>query len=250
MRYGLVRRRLALLSLGTTLMAPRLVSAARPKLTLATGTREPLVSSPGRPGFAEEVARDAFERVGHALEVVTLPIERALVNANAGIEDGDLYRAAGFEKDYPNLVQVPHPLIEQEFVAFALRSDIAVRGWSDLAPYNVAYITGQKIIERHLQGSGKALSVRDSEQLFALLASGRIDLAINNRWVGLAVAQRAGIPVRVLEPPLLRVPMFMYLHRKHEALVQPLAAALAAARRDGTWQGLHDRILKPLEAAR
>lgn len=243
------RRRTALLALAIGVAAPRLALAAEPLLTLATGTREPLVSSPGRPGFVEEVAREAFRRAGFALRVVPLPIERALVNANAGIEDGDLYRATGFEKDYPNLVQVPQPLVDQDFVAFTRRPDVEVRGWPDLSRYSVAHITGQKIIERQLQGATNVTTVRDSELLLGLLANGRVDVIVNNRWVGLWVARQAVVTVRVLEPPLLRVPMYMYLHRKHEALVAPLAAALADVRRDGTWQRLYDQILRPLEAA-
>ena len=44
--------------------------------------------------------------------------------------------------------------------------------------------------------------------------------------------------------------MFAYLHQRHQALVAPAAAALAQAKRDGTWQRLYDQLLKPLEAAR
>jgi len=243
-------RRALLAACVAGLVAPRLALAAPPSLTLATGTREPLVSSPGRPGFAEEVAREAFRRSGLDLTVVPLPIERALINANAGIEDGDLFRAAGFEKDYPNLVQVPQPLMDQDFVAFALRPDIEVRGWADLTRYSVGFITGQKIIERHLKDVKNLTATRDHDQLPALLVNGRADVVIDNRWVGVLVARRTKVAARVLEPPLLRVPMYMYLHRRHEALVAPLAAALAEIKRDGTWQRLYDRMLKPLETER
>jgi polar amino acid transport system substrate-binding protein len=250
MPYRVHDRRAALVGLALGAIAPGLAWAAGPTLALATGSREPLVSFPGRPGFAEELAREALRRIGHELRVVPLPVERALVNANAGIEDGDLYRAAGFEKDYPDLLQVPQPLLDQDFVAVARRPDVQVRGWPDLARYSVAYVTGNKILERQLQGFANVTSVRDNALLFGLLANDRVDVALINRWVGLVAARQAGIAVRVLEPALLRVPMYMYLHRKHEALVPPLAVALTDVRRDGTWQRLYDQILKPLEAAR
>jgi polar amino acid transport system substrate-binding protein len=246
-------RRAALVALMATAIdaaAPVRAWAAEPTLALATGSREPLVSSPGRPGFAEELVREALRRVGHELRVVPLPVERALVNANAGIEDGDLYRAAGFEKDYPELVQVPQPLLDQDFVAVARRADVQVRGWPDLARYHVAYVTGNKILERQLQGLANVTSVRDNALLLGLLAADRADVVLINRWVGLLAARQAGVAVRVQEPALLRVPMYMYLHRRHEALVPQLATALADVRRDGTWQRLYDQILKPLEPAR
>lgn len=226
------------------------MQAAARHLSLATGSREPMVSVAGRPGFAEEVARAALARLGYTLTVVPLPVERALVNANAGIEDGDLMRVAGFEKDYPNLVQVPEPLLHQEFAAFARRPDIEVRGWADLARYSVAHLTGMKVVERELEGRRDVTTVRDIDLLFGLLASGRVEVIVHNRAVTLLAAQRAGLSLRVLEPPLLRVPMYVYLHRRHAELAPALAAAIAAVRRDGTWQRLHDRILGPLEPAR
>ena len=244
------RRRIVLLGAGFGAIAPGLAFATRPSLTLATGAREPLVSSPGQPGFVEEIAREALRRLDRELRVVPLPHERALLNANAGIEDGDLYRAAGFEKDFPNLVQVPEALIDQDFVAVARRPDVSVRSWSDLARYSVAYVTGNKILERKLEGFANVMSVRDNTLLFGLLATDRVDIVLINRWVGLVTARNARLAVRVQEPPLVRVPMYIYLHRKQEALVPSLAAALADVRRDGTWQRLYDQILKPLEPAR
>lgn len=242
-------RRSLLLACGASLLLPA-ARAGAPQLVLATGTREPMVSAPGRPGFAEEVARAALRRLGIELTVVPLPVERALVNADAGIEDGDLFRAAGFEQDYPNLVQVPQPLLEQEFVALALRADVQVRDWADLGRYSVAHLTGQKIIERRLSDAPNVTTVRDTTLLLGLLTSGRADVIVHNREVALLAAQHAGLRLRVFDPPLLRVPMYVYLHRRHEALVPRLAEALAEVRRDGTWQRLHDQILAPLEPAR
>lgn len=191
-----------------------------------------------------------MRRAGYGLRVVPLPTERALLNANAGIEDGDLYRTAGFEKDYPNLVQVPQPLVEQDFVALSRRAGVEVRGWADLARYSVAYVTGTKLLEQQLQGVAQQTSVRDNATLFDMLAADRVDVVLIGRWVGHLAARQAGLVVRVHEPALLRVPMFIYLHRRHEALVAPLARALAEVRRDGTWQRLYDQIIKPLEPAR
>ena len=244
------RRRNALKALALGLTVPAMAMAAEPVLVLATGAREPIVSLPNEPGFVEELAREALRRAGYGLRVVPLPVERALLNANAGIEDGDLFRTAGFEKDYPNLVQVPHPLLEQDFVAMTRRDDIEIRDWPDLARYSVGLVTGSKILERRLAGINKPTSVRDNASLFALLAADRVDVVLIGRWVGYLAARRAGLAVRVQEPALVSVPMFIYLHRRHESLAPLLAKALADVRRDGTWQRLYDEIIKPLEPAR
>lgn len=245
-----VQRRATLLGIGVVFAAPSRVLATSPRLTLATGAREPFVTSAAGSGVIEEMVRAALRRIGYEVTVVPLPAERALVNANAGIEDGDLFRAPGFEQGYPNLVQVPQPLIDNDFVAFTTRPDIEVRSWADLDRYSVAFITGYKILERNLKDAKNVTTVRDNTLLLGLLANGRADVILNSRWVGLWAARRAGLAVRVHEPPLVRVPMYLYLHRRHEALVPRLAAALAEVQRDGTYQRLHDSILKPLEPPR
>ena len=245
-----VARRAWMFAMAGVALVPAAAWPAPTPITLGTGSREPLVSTPGRPGFAEELAREAFRRTGHELRVLQLPHERALANANAGIEDGDLFRTGGFERDYPNLVQVPVALMDQDFVAMTLRPDIEVRDWPDLAQLSGAFVNGNKIIERKLQDHRSVTTVRSNELLMGLLAAGRTDVVVINRWVGLHAARRAGVAPRVLEPPLLHVPMYIYLNRRHEALVAPLAAALEEIGRDGTRQRLSDQLLRPLEAAR
>lgn len=243
-------RRLIVLSATLGSLAPGLARAAVPQLTLGTGARAPLASTAGQPGFVEELVRAACKRIGYGLNVAQLPVERALTNANAGVEDGDLYRTGGFEKDYPNLTQVPHALIDQEFVALSRKPDVQVGSWADLARYSVAHITGFKVLERKLEGATNVTTVRNGEVLLEMLASGRADVILHNRWVGLWEARKAGLAVRMQVPPLITVPMYMYLHRRHAALVPRLSAALDELRRDGTWQRLYDQILKPLEATR
>jgi polar amino acid transport system substrate-binding protein len=250
MRNGYTARRTALLGATIGLVAPGFVLAARPRLILATGTLPPLASAPGRTGFLDALTREVFGRVGVDVVLTALPFERSLINANAGIEDGDPFRASGFEKDYPNLVQIPEKVLDLDFVGYATRPDVQVRDWNDLARYSVGYVTGWKIFERNVKSAREVITVRGLDLLFPLLAAGRVDLVLVDRWQGLWLAREAGLAARPLDPALARVPMFAYLHRRHVALVAPVAAALAAVKRDGTWQRLYDQILAPLEPVR
>jgi polar amino acid transport system substrate-binding protein len=243
-------RRAALLGLAIGVVAPGFALATRRSLILATGALPPLTSAPGHTGFLDALAREAFGRLDVDATVVRLPVERALINANAGIEDGDILRAVGFEKDYPNLLRVPEKVMDFDFVAYATRADVQVRDWSDLARYSVGYATGWKIFERNVKAARAVTTVRGVDQLFPLLGKGRADVVLLERWQGLWLARESGVAVRPLEPPLARLPMYAYLHRRHESLVQPLAAALADLKRDGTWQRLYDQTLKSLEVAR
>lgn len=236
--------------MGAVAVVPGWVLAARPRLTLATGTLPPLASRPGQSGFLEALALEVFDRVGYDITLLKLPFERALINANAGVEDGDVFRAAAIERDYPNLLRVPERVLDLDFVAYALRPDVRVQDWGDLARYRVGYTAGWKIFERNVKAALDVTTVREPEQLMPLLTRGRADVVLVDRWQGLWLAREAGLTLRPLEPPLARVDMLMYLHRKHEALVAPVAVALAEVKRSGMWQRLVDEKLKPMEPAR
>ena len=190
MRQQLVRRRLALLGVGTAILAHGLALAARPQLTLATGTVPPLASRPGQTGFLEALAVEVFSRIGYDVALLYLPFERALINANAGVEDGDVFRAAGLEKTYPNLLRVPERVLALDFVAYALRPEVQVHDWGDLARYSVGYVNGWKIFERNAKSARDFTTVRELEQLMPLLIRGRADVVLVDRWEGLWLAHR------------------------------------------------------------
>ena len=180
MCLGRQQRRAVLLDLALGVVAPGLAFAARPSLALSIGTLPPLPSSPARVGFIDALAREFFDRVGIDVTLTALPFERPLINANAGLEDGDPFRASGFEVEYPNLVQVPERIMDLDFVAYALRAEVQVRDWNDLSRYSVAYVTGWKIFERNAKAAD-VTTVRGLDRLFPLLAAGRVDVVLVDR---------------------------------------------------------------------
>lgn len=250
MRIRPGERRTAVFALAVATLRPSLVLASRPRLNLVTGTLPPLTSSPGRIGFLDALTQDFFGRVGLDVTLSALPFERALINVNAGFDDGDPFRASGFENDYPNLLRIPERVMDLDFVAYAANPKLQIHEWSDLTPHSVAYVTGWKIFERHVKAAREITTVRGLELLFPLLAAGRVDVVLVDRWQGLWLAAQAKLAVKAPQAPLARVAMYTYLHRRHEALISPLADALAEVKRDGTWQRLYDQILRPLEAVR
>lgn len=215
-------------------------------LVLNTGVREPFTTEK-RDGFLDQVVAEVFRRLGLKAEVVVYEAsERAMINANQGVDDGIALRIKGLEAQYPNLVRVPEKVMDNEFVAWTLGEPFATRSWESLRPYRVGHIIGWKVFEGRLDPETDVTRVKDPPQLFSLLRQKRADVVLYERWQGLALARREQLPVRVLEPPLARQEMFMYLHKRHAALVDKAAAVLAEMKRDGTYRRLHDATLKPL----
>ena len=187
-------------------------------------------------------AASAFE-----VSLARLPTERALANVNAGIDDGDMFRIGGLQKTYPDMLQVPEPIFGFEFVGFTTGLDFPVPGFKSLAGYEVGIVSGWKFYENRPAIGRHVTFVRSIEQLFELLRLGRIDVALLERYQGLWWAKRdAKIDVRVLEPPFGREGMFIYLNRRHAALVPRLADAIRAMKADGTYERLLGQTLRRL----
>lgn len=224
-------------------MAWLLGAAASPvlaseELHLSTGVRAPWTVAGGQ-GFLDRMVAEMFGRLGIKAKVVVYPsAERAMMNADAGIDDGAALRVRGLEKDYPNLVRIDEKIADNDFVAYSVHYDFATRSFADLRPYLVAHIVGWKIFERNLDSGFQRTTAQDAEQLFGLLKSDRADLVLYERWQGLTYLREQGIKARALEPPLARTEMFVYLHKKHAHLAGNAAAALRAMKADGSY----DRI--------
>ncbi|HYH17009.1 MAG TPA: transporter substrate-binding domain-containing protein [Azospirillum sp.] len=219
---------------------------AADRLFIGTGVGAPYVQE-DRQGFLDLLVAEAFRRLGHEAEIAFYPsAERALMNADSGADDGDALRVRGLEAIYPNLIRVPEKVIDNNFVAYSLRYDVATTGWEALKPFHVSFIIGWKIFEANLRAGFQTTSVQNADQLFTLLAADRADLVLYEEWQGRWIARQRGLPVKVLDPPLLSTEMFMYLNRKHAALVEPVAEALRAMKADGSYHAIAERTLLPL----
>lgn len=221
-------------------LAAGMARAADMPVLRINDTNEPPFTTADQRGFLDAVAGEAFRRAGVRLKLVKLPAERALRNVNAGIDDGDLTRIAGLEAEYPNLVRVPEKLMDWEFAAFSRNAALPAR-WDTLRGVPVGHIRGWKIYERAMAGAPYVVTAEDPAQLFRQLQLGRIEVALYARWQGLDLLRREGIAdVHLLEPTLARREMFIYLHKRHAALVPRIAGALRAIKAEG----LYDRLYR------
>lgn len=211
-------------------------AAANDTLVLNNVNAAPFTTVDGD-GFLDRVAKDAFARAGRRLRLVSLPAERGLRNANLGIEDGDLTRIAGMEQGYPNLVPVPEKIMDWRFSAFTRNPALSTTtGWSSLLPYKIGVIKGWKIAEKNLEHAKQIIYVDDVDQLFRLLDKNRVDAVVYSHEMGEWYIKQRGLKdVHLLKPALDTREMFIYLHKKHLALIPELARGLRALKTDGSY---------------
>ncbi len=219
-------------------------------IVLNTAFASPITSE-SQSGFADKVLAEAFHRIGYKLETVQLPAERALINANMGLDDGDLLRVAGLQKKYPNLIQVPEKIMDMDMVLFTKnKPSFNVDGWKSIKSYSIAIISGWKIMEKNFgqfDNQIEIIKTDNIDQSISLLTKDRVDFIGYSRWSGLAYLKDHNINnITILEPPLASPGFYTYLHKKHKKLVPQLAKAIKQMKDDGSIQASYDHILKPL----
>lgn len=202
-------------------------SARAETLVLSQGINDPL------PARALLILREAYRRLGIDIETLPAPNERAIVLADSGQTSGDLIRIAGLSATYPNLVQVPEPVLTFESIAFTAGMTFPVKGWDSLRRHRLCVLRGNKLAENNTEGMDREI-VGTIEGMGRMVVAGHCDVAIMGRHVWLELDRHGIRPLVSLEPPIQAVPLYHYVHRRHAELVPRLAAALKDLKADGT----------------
>lgn len=222
-------------------------AAAAGPLRINTGVGAPYIQADHK-GFLDRLMPEIFRRIGIDAQAVGYAAsERAMINANNGIDDGMAMRIKGLEATYPNLVRVEEKIIDNDFVAYSIHHRFDTTGFDTLKPYQVGYIIGWKVFEAPLRSNPAVTLVQDANQLFTLLEKDRTDVVLFERWQGNWLVRERGIPARLLLPPLVTTEMYMYLHKKHAHLLGRVTEALRAAKADGSYRRIHEQTLPRLE---
>ncbi len=209
-----------------------------PPLVLSSADGPPF-SKPDETGIIDRVLKEAFRRLAIEISIIAVPAERALLNAGEGNDDGTFSRIAGMSEKYPGLVQVPEKIVDFEFVAFSRNIDMETKGWASLQPYDVAIITGWKILEENIKNTRSLHKVRDEKILFNLLARNQVDIVVYSRLGGEATIREMGLTgIKVLGPPFAVREMFLYLNQKHAGLIAPVSESLKNMKEDGAYQSV------------
>lgn len=217
---------------------------APPALVLNTAFFAPL-TSPGHDGALDLFYAELFQRVGLKVEIQASSAERGLLNANSGIDDGDVSRVLGIDQTYTNLLRVPEPVMFYQMVVFTRRPDFVMAGADSLKPYDVGILTGWKVLERTIVGTRSLVKLETGKQLFAMLDKDRLDMAVIEKLEGMHFVQSMGLKnVHALQPALVEGDWFLYLNKKHAALVPLLAAEIRKMKQDGSYQRIFDSVLQ------
>ncbi len=218
-------------------------AAAQDTFTISTSYQNLLSNAEGK-GMLDRILVEAFRRIGIKAEVVYTATAKSLQDVNAGIMDGEINRIAGMETQFPNLRRILEPNMTMDFVAFSSQP-ITVTGWESLRGLEVGLVKGWKILEDNTKGFPHVTTLPTETELFTMLHKDRIDIALYDKLTGYVVLKNLGYGnISHLEPPLAQREMFLYVHKKHEAIMEKIAVSLKAMKLDGTYDRIKAEVLK------
>lgn len=186
------------------------------------------VNSSAMTRMIEQRLKTAYLALGYQLKVQYLPAGRSLIMSNKGEFDGELFRIQSITEQYPNLLRVPEVLTQLELFAFVHQhAAIDFQQWQQNKKLRIGYVRGFKMAEQY-PCRGQKIAVTTTEQAVAMLQQGKVDVLLDDleSVVQVTGALNDNNPIRQLPAVLTQQALFHFLHKKHQALVLPLAAEL------------------------
>lgn len=197
--------------------------------------------------ISERVLTEAYHKIGIDIVVKTLPARRAILSANNGEVGGELHRVKGINKKYTNLEMVPISINHVEGVVFSKNKEFIVEGWESLRPYKIGIIRGVIYTEKGTTGM-QVYPATTNEQLFKMLDMDRLDIGILNRITGLLYIDKLKLnTIKALEPPVEKLPLYHYLHKKHVDLIPKITEVLSVMKKEGRIKQIRKEYIDELQ---
>ncbi|MGE4422050.1 MAG: substrate-binding periplasmic protein [Pseudodesulfovibrio sp.] len=187
-----------------------------------------------------KVLKEAYSRIGVEVRGKRLPAARSLEMAEGGLVDGEVNRIKAIEEQYPRLIRIDVPVNRLEGVVMTCNTSLEHVSLEAIRKLHLGIKIGNRYAEMLTDGMPTVTKLPHEAKLMTLLLEGRLDaLLVDRAWADAEMAKPGMGCLRVNEPPLVVVPLYHYLNRKHAALVPLITAELRVMRESGEI----DRIL-------
>lgn len=162
-----------------------------------------------------------YKNIGIDITITPLPAKRAELLASIGQSDGEIMRIWSYADENKEMIRVPTPYYSLQTMPFSLASKhLNIVSKDDLKKYKLAKIRGVKHTDNITNGLSNVVEMNSTENMFKILQSGLVDVALTNTIDGQLILKRLGyqniIPAK---KPLAVFPLYHYIHQKNKNLV-------------------------------
>jgi len=184
------------------------------------------------PHHLDTFITQVFNELDIDIHYRNIPSRRTFKETNSGFTDGSYPHIANANLSYQNLIRVPHTLGVHELVMVTSNANINLSlGLAGLGQYTVGYIAGWEMVKPLLKHFSHSYAIATKSKLFEMLQAKRFDIALYGRELSRAhLKQHQLCNLRILEPALRTDNLYLFMHKKHQALVPRLAKKIKQLR--------------------
>ena len=174
------------------------------------------------------VIQEAYKNIGITTKFKKFPTSRSMVLSDRGKYDGELSRVQSIQKKYTNLIIIPIPTIQLRGMAFTKNfQDFSPNGFDSLSPFKIVINQGAQFARNGTAALPKVYKANDYKAVFMTLLKDRVDFAVAPYSNSIGLLRQLNITeIEALNPPLIKIPLYHFLHKKNQSLVPSIKAAL------------------------
>lgn len=209
------------------------MSSAQPPQQIPSASLKPMIIVTGlnRTELSDQIEQRlkvAYAKLGYVLQVERLPGGRSMRMANQGDFDGELFRIQETQNLYPNLLLVPIALARINLHAFVHKEHQNLENWQQDVSLRIAYVRGFQMAEQY-PFAGKRIALNTLTQGVQMLLQHKVDVLLEDPVSMLSVTAELASNEQPIKLPsiLSSAELYHFLHKKHQAMLQPLASLLA-----------------------
>lgn len=198
-----------------------------------------------------ELLKVVYGRLDMRVEFVDVEGRRALALSSSGQVDGEIQRIAEVAQSHPTLLRVSTPINYIEPAVFTIEHAFEIRGWPSIRDNEIGIVHGVGSSEAGTAGMPRVQAANSLDELIRMLDRGRFDLFVTDLFSGLVAVRKQGMEgrIRALAPPLQRIYIYHYLHRRHAALVPRVDAVIRALQASGELDRYRAKLVEQVLSA-
>ncbi|MEP3045880.1 MAG: transporter substrate-binding domain-containing protein [Roseibium sp.] len=178
--------------------------------------------------IASDIVSVAYEKLGIDIEIVPTSGTRSLVLSSQGKVDGELMRIYQVGDKFPDLKRVQINGYSLENVVHIRQADLGQIAIEELHTKRVGHIEGVIQAARFSDGFEDVWKASSYEELYGMLAAGRLDAVISNTISGTVYLRKMTLDnITQLGPAHSVLPFYHYLYKTNERLIPKLQMVFA-----------------------
>lgn len=187
---------------------------AQPEIVVSAPAHHPLLP------LGLKITQEMYAPLGMTVRMLEVPSARSLPFVDDGNADAELARVIGMEQQFTHLRRVPLPILNLYLVVVSRSPNVTLVELEHARTGYVVIQLGGKYVEK-VSEKWRPVKVNTMQQQLDLLANNRADYALIES-LRPTLTLPAELADKLYQVTLEQVPLYHYVHEKHQQLIPAL----------------------------